>query len=200
MRSMQPHDKRRRQLAQIHLAAKQLGLDDDTYRAMLREVAGVTSAGDLTDTGRRRVLDHLRRLGWHARPKRKRVAQHPGTPHNIDREAQLQKIEAQLADMGLPWSYADAIARRQTGIERVAWVRSREQLAAIIAALAVEQEKRALLARVDELLAQLGRDRGYVAQRVRRAAWERHRPTLRAVCEWLAAQVEHATQQGERPA
>lgn len=198
MRSMQPHDKRRRQLAQIHIAAKQLGLDDDTYRAMLREVAGVTSAGDLTDTGRRRVLDHLRRLGWHARPTRKRIA-YPGTPHNIDREAQLQKIEAQLADMGLPWSYADAIARRQTGIERVAWVRSREQLAAIIAALAVEQEKRALLAQVDEHLKALGWDRETLVEQAQTLpkGWERNRRTLRALCEYLGAQVDSATQQGE---
>lgn len=47
------------ELAKIHIAKKQLGLDDDTYRAMLKQVAGVISAKDLTAQGRTNVPYHL---------------------------------------------------------------------------------------------------------------------------------------------
>lgn len=178
--------RRRKQLAAIHAARRDLGLDEDGYRLMLREVAGVQSAKDLDADGRRKVLDHLRSVGWEKRP-RKRVAQYPGTPHNIDREQMLQKIEAQLTDMGLPWSYADAIAKQQTGVERVAWLRKAADLTGVVGALHVEQEKRGLLAGVDELLERAGMTRDQLADEQKlRSNWTRHRPTLRAMVDRLA--------------
>ena len=54
-------DARRAEIAKIHIARAQLGLDDDTYRAMLYGVtARVYSAAELTAAERRAVLDHLR--------------------------------------------------------------------------------------------------------------------------------------------
>ena len=46
-------DKRRRELAAIHIGAEALGLDDETYRDMLAHVAGKRSAGKLDAAGRR---------------------------------------------------------------------------------------------------------------------------------------------------
>lgn len=43
-------DHRRADLAQIHIAIKDLGLDDDTYRAILWTVARVKSAADARET------------------------------------------------------------------------------------------------------------------------------------------------------
>lgn len=51
-------------LAKIHLAKKQLGLDDETYRAMLWTVARVNSAADLDQYGRSKVLQHLKSRGF----------------------------------------------------------------------------------------------------------------------------------------
>ncbi|MEX3614807.1 MAG: regulatory protein GemA [Burkholderia gladioli] len=51
-------------LAKIHVAKKHLGLDDDSYRAMLQSVGGVTSAKDLTPVSATRVLKHLERSGF----------------------------------------------------------------------------------------------------------------------------------------
>ena len=178
-------DQRTKQLAAIHAAKRDLGLDDDAYRLMLRHVAGVDSAADLDAAGRRKVVDHMRKSGWSRRP-RKRVAEHPGVPHNIDRDEMIQKIGAQLADMKLPWSYADAIAKQQTGIDRLSWVQDRDDLKGIIAALHVEQEKRQLLAQVDRLLAETGQTRDDLQARCRlRKNWTRHRPTLRAMVDQL---------------
>jgi phage gp16-like protein len=181
--------RRRKQLAAIHAARRDLGLDEDGYRLMLREVAGVDSAKDLDMAGRRQVLDHLRRVGWDRKPRR-RVAEHPGTPHNIGREQMLQKIEAQLTDMRLPWSYADAITKQQAGVERVAWLRKPDDLTGVIGALHVEQEKRGLLENVDELLERAGMTRDELAEEQRlRRNWTRHRPTLRAMIDRLAEGV-----------
>jgi len=56
-------ERRRRQLAAIHIAAKQLGLDRETYEAMLWSIARAHSAAELDEAGRMRVLDHLRSRG-----------------------------------------------------------------------------------------------------------------------------------------
>ncbi|MFH1796292.1 MAG: regulatory protein GemA [Pseudomonadota bacterium] len=49
--------------AAIHVAKKQLGLDDDTYRDLLGRVTGKRSAKDMSDAERKAVLDEMRRQG-----------------------------------------------------------------------------------------------------------------------------------------
>jgi phage gp16-like protein len=71
---------RARDLAQIHIAKQQLGLDDDTYREMLFTVTRKRSASDLDAHERNQVLQHLMSRGW--KPKqttapRERVAKAP---------------------------------------------------------------------------------------------------------------------------
>ena len=46
---------RTRELAQIHIARQQLGMDDETYRSVLWTVARVRSAADLDWSGRKRA-------------------------------------------------------------------------------------------------------------------------------------------------
>lgn len=57
-------DFKTRQIAKIHIAKKALGLDDDTYRSILRNVGGVESANDLTPLGRANVIKHMVDHGW----------------------------------------------------------------------------------------------------------------------------------------
>lgn len=63
---------RRRKMAIIHVAKKELGLSDDSYRALLEGAAGVRSAADL-ETYRQyaAVLDAFNQLGFQRfrRPK-----------------------------------------------------------------------------------------------------------------------------------
>jgi phage gp16-like protein len=166
-------DPRQAKLAAIHIAQKRLGLDDDTYRALLARVTGRRSARDMDMPELRRVLDELRALGARQRPRK---AGYRGAP-TVEAPA-FAKIEAQLADMGLGWSYADGIARRMFGIERMQWVRRPEQRKAIIAALHAEQRKRRLSAQIDRLLAALG-ERPEDAEPWARRLWRHPAPGWR---------------------
>lgn len=126
-------DLRKRELAQIHIAKGQLGMDEETYRAMLWTVARVKSAADLDWTGRKRVLEHFKARGAKLGGKRPPRAA-------ADRTGLVGKIGAQLTDMALPWEYAHGIAQHMFKIEKVEWC-SPEQLRKIVAALAYKQKK-----------------------------------------------------------
>ncbi|WP_124076126.1 gp16 family protein [Burkholderia gladioli] len=124
-------------LAKIHVAKKQLGMSDEDYRAMLRSVGGVDSAKDLSPLGANKVLKHLERCGF--APKRS-----PGRRPvvSINREAQLSKIEALLAQAGRTWTYADAMAKRICKVDRVQFCDG-EMLGKLIAALSIDAKRRA---------------------------------------------------------
>lgn len=128
---------RQANLAKIHIAKKALGLDDDTYRALLARVAGVTSAKDLNPRQVSAVLAEFQRLGWQppAKPT-SRPAPNPAP----DRKKLIGKIEAQLATAGRPWAYADAMCSRMFKVERVEWCDS-DQLQRLVAALVYDARR-----------------------------------------------------------
>lgn len=142
------HDRLKKKRQAIHVARRQLDLDDTAYRALLKRVAGVKSSSDLMSQEKAdAVLDELARLGFQHKPKIS-PRRYPGTPGNLAHEPYLQKIEALLADMELPWAYAEKIAENITGgtkpqaIKRLAWVREQKHLVGIVAALFNEKKKR----------------------------------------------------------
>lgn len=51
-------------LAKLHIARKQLGLEEEDYRDLLERVAGVRSAKDLTPEDMPELQRELRRLGY----------------------------------------------------------------------------------------------------------------------------------------
>jgi hypothetical protein len=51
-------------LAKIHIAKKELALQDAEYRALLSRIAGVASAKDLSEKAAIAVIAEFRRLGW----------------------------------------------------------------------------------------------------------------------------------------
>ncbi len=136
-----PHSERYKtaELAKIHIAKKDLGMDDDTYRAMLRQVAGVESSKDLTAKGRAKVLEHLKSHGFN--PKK-----HIGKkPNNLEaattRASQLRKIEALLAESGRPWDYALTLAKHMYKKDALEFCQSAE-LRGMIAALEKDKARR----------------------------------------------------------
>jgi phage gp16-like protein len=142
-------DDRRRELAQIHIAKKQLDIDDTTYRCMLRAIGRVESAADLGAEGRRQVLAHLKARGF--KPKVGMKAHRSGqtTPWDWvnhaapDRQATLRKIAVMLKHAsGREKAYADAIAKNMFGIERVEFC-APDQLRRIVGALEYDRRRRA---------------------------------------------------------
>jgi phage gp16-like protein len=73
---------KRTQLAQIHIAKKELGLGEENYRGMLRELYRRESSADLSERQAADLIDHFRRLGW--RPRR--------GPHRLASRAQIGLI------------------------------------------------------------------------------------------------------------
>lgn len=59
-----PAEERKRLIKLIHIAKSQLGLDDESYRELLQECAGVESSKDLDAMGFKSVLGELERLGF----------------------------------------------------------------------------------------------------------------------------------------
>lgn len=59
-----PTERRRAELAQIHIAKVELGMGEEDYRFVLEYVCGVKSSKDLDFMGRQKLLMHFRGLGW----------------------------------------------------------------------------------------------------------------------------------------
>lgn len=139
----------------IHAACRKLGMDDTERKEMQLQLVGKDSLSAMTLDELDTVLDHLNR----GRPA------YPGRPATVDRVPLLTKIEALLADMGLPWSYADRIGENVTGgkrdpaaIQRLAWIKRDDHLVAIVAALDKRHRKQVTEARA--VLAQALEARG----------------------------------------
>lgn len=107
---------RRALLAQVHIARKDLALEEDSYRALLQRVAGTESAGTCTVPQLLAVVAEFKRLGWAQKVKR------PASRH-----AHVRKVYAVWGDMkGLVDNHSrqalDAFVHRQTGVSSPEWL------------------------------------------------------------------------------
>ncbi len=121
---------RKPMLAKVHLARKDLGLDDETYRAVLVRVTGKTSSAACQ---RRQLVDLLaefKRLGWAGADGRKKSD-----------KAHVRKVFAlweQMAADGIPRIPGRAgllaFVQRMAGVDDPEWM-SPEQATRVIEAL-----------------------------------------------------------------
>lgn len=110
--------RRNRDIAAIHAAAKQLGMDDGAYRDMLFVVTRQRSCAALDFTGLQRVRDHLGKLGatfgkaQPAKGKNEWAFVFRCTP---ERQPYLKKLYrlAQALKVGKP--YIEGIAKQMLG-------------------------------------------------------------------------------------
>ncbi|WP_243310082.1 gp16 family protein [Fundidesulfovibrio agrisoli] len=123
-------------LAKVHIARKDLNLDDDTYRELLHRVTGHESAKDCTVPELVRVVAEFRRKGWQEKPKggKPRPAPSRGTA------ALRGKITALLAEAGRPEEYAEGIARRMHKVDALEFC-TPKQLKGVIAALVRDAQR-----------------------------------------------------------
>lgn len=126
---------RNAELAQIHIARQQLGLDDDTYRDVLWTVARVRSSSDLDWTGRKKLLEHFRAKGWKPRAPKKARAEKPAAQ---GQEGLVKLLWHELHEAGRVRDPSDAALgawlARNRWPERPEWL-SRKQITQAIEAL-----------------------------------------------------------------
>jgi phage gp16-like protein len=108
--------------AAIHVAKKQLGLDDETYRAKLTVITGKSSTKDMSEDERQKVLAALRRDGF--KPIGRRQDGRQKLEGKYARKMQALWIAAW--NLGLVNNRDDAaliaFVKRQTGIEHTRWL------------------------------------------------------------------------------
>jgi len=75
-----------KQIALVHLAAKQLGLDNDLYRTILKVRGGVESAKDLDRDGFERVMAYFTAHGFRSTWTKRTFGKRPGmaSPEQVD--------------------------------------------------------------------------------------------------------------------
>ncbi len=119
---------RRADLAKIHIAKQDLGLDRETYEAILWHQAKVHSSADLDAAGRGKVLAYFKSKGWS--PKRGKgspTSQHkaPGSKSQADkiRALWITMHKAGMIKNGSEQSLNHYV-KRITGIDQVDWLYS----------------------------------------------------------------------------
>lgn len=126
-------------MAKIHIAKKDLGLDDDTYRDVLWRVTGKRSCKDMTIAQLQDVVKDMEASGF----KPKSAPKHGKKPSVVSkREPLMGKIHAMLTDMGLHWNYAHGMADSMFKIKRLQWLND-SQLYKLTQALSVHQQREA---------------------------------------------------------
>jgi phage gp16-like protein len=100
-------------LAKIHVAKKQLGLEEDDYRALLQRATGKVTAKLMTPREHLAVLAEFERLGFKARPARAPRPAH--VRHIYALWGDLQKHGAVICGPAGAKALR-AFVRRQTGI------------------------------------------------------------------------------------
>jgi phage gp16-like protein len=120
-----PDPQRRALLAKVHLARKELALDEEDYRAVIRRVTGLSSAADASIPQLEACVAEFQRLGWGQRPPAARKPRSGRRPadHPVARRARALWISLwQLGAVDSPAESAlEAFARRQLGCEALQW-------------------------------------------------------------------------------
>lgn len=136
---------RRAAVVKVQIARRDLGLDEDTYRAILSRLTGRASASDCTDAQLGVVLDEFKAKGWKPKVVQGGGPARRGKPaaaaHPVARKARAMWISLhQLGVVRDPSEAAlEAFARRQLGVEKLRWAVASEAHALIEALKAMAE-------------------------------------------------------------
>lgn len=126
-------DNRLRLIKLIHVARRELGMDDDTYRLLLsgmKGLGGATSTADLSVPNLYRVLEQLKQRGFKVRSNKK---QRPLAAD--DQSKKIRALWLALHDQGeVRDPSEEALAKfvmKMTGVQALQWLSS-EQASQVI--------------------------------------------------------------------
>jgi phage gp16-like protein len=120
---------RRGLLAKIHVAKKQMGLNEGEYEMILRSFR-VTTAADLTISQLENMVTLLKRYGW--KPEKRR-GRSPDAPERLEAlRARCRALAGQLKDGE---KRVPGLIKKICGVENLAWCRDSRKLTRLLAAL-----------------------------------------------------------------
>ena len=135
--TLQPIGKKEKAL--VHVAKSQLGLTEDEYRELLSSV-GVSSSTELNYHSFDELMNKLRACGFKPLGGSQRASGvHSGLPK--EKRPMLSKIEAILADLNMPTAYADRVAKKMFGVDRLRWCTT-DQTWKVLQALIIFQNRK----------------------------------------------------------
>jgi phage gp16-like protein len=118
---------RQRLIRLIHVAKRDLQMDDGSYRAVLLRIGKKASSSDLTIPELEKVLEHLKRSGFKVRSKSKQAQEKPSRP--LAQDSESKKIRAlwlflhQLGAVKNPSEEAlAAYIKRIAGVDALQWI------------------------------------------------------------------------------
>jgi len=107
---------RRKALAKIHIAKKELKLSDDAYRDVIGSVVpGRDSAADLTDHQLHELLNRLHELGW--RPGLRRRETRPSPPMVWKAHGLWLELHEMGSVRNPGWTALARFCKRMTGVQ-----------------------------------------------------------------------------------
>jgi phage gp16-like protein len=128
---------RRALLAKVHIALKDLGIDDDLYRLILREEFGVASSAALSARELEALIARFESKGW--KPSR--------TPKSKAQSAQAQ-VDALKERIGQKLIYSDfdetrlrGLVRRICGVDDLRWCGDAVRLKRLLAVIGSMMER-----------------------------------------------------------
>ncbi|MEI7606676.1 MAG: regulatory protein GemA [Rhodospirillaceae bacterium] len=86
----------RKKIALIQVAKQQLGLDDDTYRAILHRLAGVKSSKDLDEAGFKALMIHFEVAGFVSTATKRNFGERRQGMASSSQVAKLRKLWAEF--------------------------------------------------------------------------------------------------------
>jgi len=127
-------DTRRSLLAKVHIAKKDLGLDDAAYRAILARF-GVESSSRLDMKGLEKLLAHFEQLGWVSTPNQAKPRindEHIAIPDTSPHARQKRYALALAKALG--WSLVGLQKRikQQFHVENILWLNDQAALQTLI--------------------------------------------------------------------
>lgn len=116
---------RRMLIAKIHVAKKQLALEDDSYRAILQRVTGKSSSADMSTGQLESVLKEFIRLGFTGTHRTAKPARKGGLPTD-DQARKIRALWLNLYHLGeIRESSEEALVaycRRMSGVAAIEWM------------------------------------------------------------------------------
>ena len=148
------YDNRKTTLAKIHIAKKQLGLDDDTYRHMLRQLTKKDSCSKMDIGELFQVLKHLENCGFKAkRPAKKRGQYSPkskGLPIDVIRALWIQMAQDGMINDSSEEALLKWVKRTTSqingglGVDSLEWLQRDDQMTSKVISILKQWRKRVL--------------------------------------------------------